>query len=551
MPPTIPPERKPVTPGSQNPWQALNSQRKPPVQQSLGNFPQQTKNLPANNRQRSNSPDNYQLPRKTKKRMSVLKLVLIVLFSALLIWGGYIGINSLRENQVKQSIVQYQDVFAPNIYVNNIPLSGLKPEAALDTIINSMQQRIDSWNLAIGYGGHTFANLNYGTLGISISEEELYQLLNEAWAVSHTGNVYQQRAAIEQLNHTPLKLTTQEGKLDDSKLDNILLQIAPYLTAEPVDAAILAFQPDEQDPFLFQNERQGMIFNIEKNKTEILRLANAGQSGSFELQVEFIQPLVTRAQLEQKVALRTTVTTAISRDSSEKRNHNISLSFSRFNGMILKPGQVFSFNDVVGPRTERAGFQEAMEYAYGDLVIGIGGGVCQASTTLYQAAVTAGLTIGKRYPHSGPVDYTQLGQDATVYMHGGYEIDFTFRNTSSDNIYLAARVKPSQQNSKRLVAEIKIYGQSLGEGVSYRLRSEVVETIPIPDKKVYEVDLSGTKAKYTDQEVLKTKGREGQVVETYLEKLINGILVEQPKLISRDTFKARAPVYYRGVTKRD
>lgn len=493
-------------------------------------------------------PSNNQKPPATGL---LIKLLIAAVLLGLAVWGASAAINSLRDNQVRQSIAQYQDVFAPNTFINDIPLAGLAPQAAFDNVKSIMEQRINSWALSINFNGHTFANLNYGSLGITISDQELSQLLTEAWIISRTGNVHQQREAIDRLSHTPLRLSTTKAELDASRLDNILSQIAPYLTAAPIDAAILAFQPDEQEPFLFQNEKAGMSFDVATNKEAILSLANAGQSGGYELQVNSIPPKVTRAELQQSVSLLTTITTAIDKNSDDKRNHNISFSFSKFNGMILSPGQTFSFNRVVGPRTLSAGFAEAEEYAYGDLVYGVGGGVCQASTTLYQAAVTAGLSISKRYPHSGPVSYTQLGQDATVYMIKGYEIDFAFKNDTSSNIYIAARVRPAQRNSRQLVSEVRIYGQSLGDGVSYRLRSQVVETLPIPDERKIELDQSGTKATYTDQEVLKSKGREGQVIETYLEKLINGVLVEQPRLISSDTFKARPPVYYRGVTKRE
>ena len=104
----------------------------------------------------------------------------------------------------------------------------------------------------------------------------------------------------------------------------------------------------------------------------------------------------------------------------------------RINGTILKPGEVFSFNKVVGRRTIRNGFYEALEMVYGDLVTGIGGGVCQPSSTLFQAALLAGLGITDRSNHSEPVNYTDRGLDATVYWVGDRQIDFKFKITTGE-----------------------------------------------------------------------------------------------------------------------
>ncbi|HQA98491.1 MAG TPA: hypothetical protein PLF62_11130, partial [Clostridia bacterium] len=86
--------------------------------------------------------------------------------------------------------------------------------------------------------------------------------------------------------------------------------------------------------------------------------------------------------------------------------------------------------------------------------------------------------------------------------------------------------------------------------VSYKLRSEVVKVLEPPQEKIYENDKEGKYVTYTDEEKLKSKAVKGQVIETYLEKYQHGVLVEPPKLISSDTFNAKAAVYYRGVNKR-
>jgi len=541
-----------VTFGAQPPAQTqapgTPQQMQQPVYSSLPQQPLQ----PPPQAYRPGTPDKKRPGKKNKPQRprNPVVYILIVLVLMLLGVGGFMGVNALRDSQVRKIIAPYQQVYGPNIFINDIEISGKTQEESFQLLRNAMQERINSWTLAVSYQGFVFTNLNYGVLGIQVADEELSQLLNEAWLLTHSGSIHDQKSAIEALAAQPHRTYTSQKELQSNQLKLIFDQIAPYVNRTPVDAALLEFRPDDSQPFIIRDEVPGAQLDSEAAMRDIMEMAASGQSGTYELKPVLLSPQITKEELEQTVALRTSIQTSISSSSTPERNHNIRLSFSKFNGKILKPGETFSFNKVVGPRTEKAGFQPALEYAYGDLVYGIGGGVCQASTNLYQAAVTAGLTINKRYPHSGKIDYTEMGQDATVYLTPDRNIDFQFKNTTAGNIYITAHVKPARNNSKRLVTEIKMYGLSLGDGVSYRLRSETVETIQPPLEKKYETDKNGLYVTYTDEEKLKSKAVEGYVVETYLEKYQNGKLVEQPKLISSDTFNAKPAIYWRGATKR-
>lgn len=105
---------------------------------------------------------------------------------------------------------------------------------------------------------------------------------------------------------------------------------------------------------------------------------------------------------------------------------NIRLAAGAINHTVLAPGELFSFNRVVGPRTARKGYQFAPIIVSGTVVPGLGGGICQVSSTLYNAVLEAGLEVVERYPHSRPVGYVAPGRDATVSDF----LDFKFRNDS-------------------------------------------------------------------------------------------------------------------------
>lgn len=120
-------------------------------------------------------------------------------------------------------------------------------------------------------------------------------------------------------------------------------------------------------------------------------------------------------------------------NSAEARRSNLDLATSKINGLILYPGDEFSYNEVVGVRTEEAGFLPAPAYVDGDVKDEIGGGACQVSSTLYAATAFAFLETVERECHYFPVNYMQMGTDATVTIPegGGRTIDFKFRNNKN------------------------------------------------------------------------------------------------------------------------
>lgn len=114
------------------------------------------------------------------------------------------------------------------------------------------------------------------------------------------------------------------------------------------------------------------------------------------------------------------------------RAENIRLAASYINNHLLAPGEVFSFNEVTGHSTPGRGYQLAPIIVGNTVIPGYGGGVCQVSTTLYNAALNAGLDIVERFPHSRPVGYVGIGRDATVSDH----LDFKFRNNTNNHILI-------------------------------------------------------------------------------------------------------------------
>ncbi|MDR3239865.1 MAG: VanW family protein [Clostridiales bacterium] len=121
--------------------------------------------------------------------------------------------------------------------------------------------------------------------------------------------------------------------------------------------------------------------------------------------------------------------------TAANRNTNIRLATKAISGVLVKPGQNFSFNQTIGNTTAAKGYTVAPIYVNGKVSTGIGGGICQVSSTLYNAVLNAGMKVVERHPHSLPVSYVPKGKDATVSYPG---VDFRFQNTTKNNLYVTA-----------------------------------------------------------------------------------------------------------------
>lgn len=210
--------------------------------------------------------------------------------------------------------------------------------------------------------------------------------------------------------------------------------------------------------------------------------------------------------------------------SGAGRIHNIDSAARSIDGIMLEPNGIFDYEEAIEYAEKTYGFREAPVIFGGKLVPGVGGGICQVSSTLYNAAVRAGLDIIERRNHSLPVSYLPKGQDATFAK--GY-INFRFQNTTGQHLLIRAEVK-------NRVLTVKLFGD-MPENVSYTIESKTTKTLPAPDKYVANPSLP----KGSRQILI--PGKQGYVVETYRVKRMNGKPVERTRL-SQDTYPAQPTV---------
>jgi len=242
---------------------------------------------------------------------------------------------------------------------------------------------------------------------------------------------------------------------------------------------------------------------------------------TYELKPEVTAAMLKAQGVERLIASFTTSFAT----SGAGRRHNVAKTASVVHNRLMKPGDVFDYAKIIEETESKFGFQEAPVIFNGKLCPGVGGGICQVSTTLYNAVLRAGLEIVERRNHSLPVSYAPKGQDAT--FASGY-INFKFRNNTEKYIL----IRTSTENGKLTV---KLFG-SMPPGVSYEIKSFTLEELDPPTKYVKNPHLRKGSVE------LLQRGKPGYVVATYRYKKMNGTIVDK-ELISKDTYKPLPTLY--------
>ena len=279
------------------------------------------------------------------------------------------------------------------------------------------------------------------------------------------------------------------------------------------------------EPFEVHPEVEGIDFDVEIAK-EILK----EDKEEYIIPLIITKPEITLDQLGEEAFPEQLSTFTTRYDVSDvDRTTNLTLACQKINGTVLLAGDTFSYNDVVGARTVAAGYKNAKIYEAGQVVDGLGGGICQISSTLYNAALLANLEIVERRNHQFVTSYVEAGRDATV-VYGS--TDFKFKNTRKYPIRIVATAKAG-------IATISIYGIKEEEEYTFKFSPKTISTIPYPTQYIDDSTLP------TGTEVVKQKGTSGLIIETYMSKYLNGKLVST-ELLSRDTYNAMARIVRKG-----
>lgn len=397
-----------------------------------------------------------------------------------------------------------QDTFAQGVLVDNVHIGGMTWNEAYQAVLMSAGYDRQRLNITLNVEGYQWI-LTENELPV---QRNIEAVLKMAYSIGRRGSPNQIGNG-----KTPLQC-----RYDDlqSKKNNIeclythvtyepavlrakVKEVCQFVNRAPVNAQV-SFDFNTRS-FTITKETSGLYLD-EENLYQVLKNALDRQDyqANIHLKAEEQIPDVTWVQLMDysftRISSYTTTTT-----NDKNRNNNVNLAAQAVTGHVVMPGQEFSFNQATGQRTTEKGYLPAAAIAGGTTVDEVGGGVCQVSSTLFNAAVMADMTIVKRSPHTWPSNYVDKGRDATVNWPN---LDFVFRNDRTTPVFIVAYY----QNLK---CTVEIYGASLGPGEGRDMVSQVIDVTepPVEPIRNYNPELPYG----TEKEV--KKARTGYVVDTY------------------------------------
>lgn len=453
---------------------------------------------------------------RKKSPYGFVPVVLLLCVVALLVYICYCWIVSTAN----------KSTFCDNIYVNGFELTDYDLEGGQAALEAQIDERLNTV-YTLSCQGKTW-NFSPADFDAHI---DLSDYLNRAWNIGHIGNMFQKSRDIAQIKDFPVEFTAPL-QYNTELIDQMIEQMYADVYFAPKDAEI-AISTDR--PYILSDSYDGYELDRESAKSQIIALLENG-SGSTELPINVLEPAISSDAAEGGMEIIVEVSTDVSfRDSNSRFNVKKALGY--FNGICVYPGDTIDFNELVGPRSEERGWRSGAEFVDGQVSEGFGGGVCQASSTLYNAVLKAGMTILQRSSHSMRVSYVEPSFDATVADNGTE--NFVFQNNTDHAIYIYTNV--DREN-----ASIRIYGNR--PDYRYELYTNIISQDAECTKQRYEDDVDGKHCYYINDVKLKTKGLPAMKSEGWLISYDWESDEEvSRRLLSLDNYASGTDVYYRGV----
>ena len=455
-----------------------------------------------------------------RKKSVIITVIAVIVFVGVLAGAGFFIFGEQISSANK---------FSDGTTINGIDVSGLNKEQAQNLVATKLINSRNDLQLTLRYkdkawvwNGEDFEIDNQ----VMPYVENIFNYFNE-------GNLIQRKIKFNEVkndktfNVSYAKVLTGLGE----KID----KLAQEIDTLPQDATV-EFKPQDKDMFVFSKEQQGVQVDKEQLCNKIDEALSTSTKAEVEIPVITTEPQIIQEDLEKNIALRSSFSTSY-KTSTADRKHNVKHALKQFNGKVVLPSEEVSFNDTTGARTAENGYKKANIILNGVYVEGTGGGVCQASTTLYNALILADLEIVEVNPHSIPAPYVPLAFDAMVSE--GYS-DLKFKNNLSSPVY----IKTWGDNEK---VYVEIYGQPLNEGETIVRRADFVRAIPHPGDRI----VPDTNGEYANKvtfkgEYLRLKyPQEGYESNAYIDKYVNGEKIEE-KLIRHEIYKPQEGIIIEG-----
>ena len=368
--------------------------------------------------------------------------------------------------------------FNKNTYINGTNVGGYTVDKATKVVAEKMNSQLDDINIKIIYKDKIwqFDKSDFDT------DTAVKDVVNTAFRSSK----FRDKDVINYVAQKTGNFSTglkAVFKNFDKKIDEIEKEI----NTQPQNAYV-EFKPNDEKMFNVVEAGSGVKLNKEKLIKDLEKSFLNTKDITVYATTSSVEPEIKANYFDDKLNLQSTFSTSL-KNSQEGRRHNVSLALKKLNGLVVKPNEMISFNSITGPQTQAGGYENAVIIFNGKFTNGIGGGICQASTTLYNALVLANLQIDEVHKHTLPVKYVELSLDAMV--SDGYA-DLIFTNNSENDIYIKSYVNGDD-------ATVEIYGKSIPENTTIKRVAEFIGNIPHNGDKIVP-DING---EYADKVLYK------------------------------------------------
>lgn len=449
------------------------------------------------------------------------KTVKISIASAAVVLTATLGVSF---GYMYNTSKQYSNYIYPKVYVEEMDLTGKSKEDASKILTDKYGQALLAKKITIKAGNRNYI-LEYSKIA---AKYNIVETVNDAYSYGKDLNFIKKYILIKKPSEKALHLVFT---YDPAPIKEVIAGIQKDVDKTPVNASI---KRTGEGSFSIAADKKGSKLNTVKLEKDILSLLNGELTGDVEVDavIDGVEATITAEALSKINTKISSFSTTFS-GSSENRIANISLATNSITDKVLMPGDSFSFNDVVGKRTAERGYKEAPVIVNNKLDSGLGGGICQVSTTLYNAVMRANINATERSHHSLPSHYVALGLDATV-DYG--RLDYKFKNTLEYPIYVEGYIK-----GKDIV--FNIYSDKSLTTKTYDLVSETYDTMKADVKYIDDASM------YEGETNIVQKASDGYKVKVYRKIYENGRLVGQ-EMVSNETYSKIDGIIKRGTKKR-
>jgi len=456
--------------------------------------------------------------RKNKRtRKLLINLIIFIMLMVGAVFGGYFL-------QVKNEVSKWDKLIFPGVKVEGVDVAGKTKEEAKGILEHKFGQPVLKKKICINTTNKIY-KFDYSKLKVKFNIDKTVE---EAFNYGKTLGILDKYNLIKKQKSMELKLCYS---YDSSAVKDIIATIEKDINVKPQNAKIEVISGGMVKVI---PDKKGVKLISDKLEKDILAEFNGGlkEEVKIDAQIKESAASVTADKLSTIDCKISTYSTSFT-TSIPQRINNITLATKSINGILLMPGDIFSFNKIVGERTAARGYQEAGVVIGSKVESGLGGGICQVSGTLYNALLLANIKATERTHHTIPSSYVPKGCDATV-DYGN--IDYKFKNTLPYPIYIEGHVQ-----NKNLY--FNIYSNSNLLKRKYEVFNEIYETIQPKVKEVQDGTLAAGNIVIEQQPIV------GYKVKVYRKVIENGKAISTD-LISNDFYKPVDGIKKLGIKKK-